>query len=89
MSGLLKQNSAVTGLVTAIVAVLALGAIIRIAGVRPYGEQSILEQIERDDSALCRKFGLATGKQQYADCMLDLADLRQRHVNLLISCSWL
>jgi hypothetical protein len=71
------------------IAVTALAIAIPASGVRPYGEQAILEQIDREDSALCGKLGVAVGTSQFADCMIALADLRQHHVDLLSSYSWL
>jgi hypothetical protein len=59
------------------------------AGVRPYGEQTILERIDHEDSALCGQFGLAVRTTQFADCMIALAGLRQHHVDLLTSYSLL
>jgi hypothetical protein len=52
-------------------------------GIRPYGEDAILKRISEEDSALCAKFGVAAGSQRYDQCMSDLADHRQRHVELL------
>ena len=65
----------------------SLGVAIRASGVRPYGERQ-LGQIDRQ-WGLCVKFGLPPGTSQFADCMIALADLRQRHVDLLTSYSWL
>ena len=59
------------------------------SGMRPFGEQTILEQIDHEDSALCSKFGLATATPQFSDCLIDLADLRQRHVDMLTGWGWL
>jgi hypothetical protein len=70
------------------IAVMSLAVAIPAAGVRPYGEQAILEQIDQEDSALCGRFGLAVRTPQFSDCMIALADLRQRHVDLLTSYSW-
>ena len=78
------------GLVTIGSAILiALVVAIPLSGVRPYGEQAILEQIDHEDSTLCDKFGFAARTPRFADCMLDLADLRQNHLDLLRSYSWL
>ncbi len=68
---------------------IALIVAIPLSGVRPYGEQSIPEQIDHEDSALCDKFGFAAMTPKFADCMLDLAGLRQSHLDLLRSYSWL
>ena len=68
---------------------VALAVAIPLSGVRPYGEQAILAQIDREDSTLCDKFGFAARGPKFADCMLDLADLRQSHLDLLRAYSWL
>ena len=86
---LTKQKCALAGIVLAVAVVLSLGVAIRASGVRPYGEQAILGQIDREDKALCVKFRFAAGTSQFTDCMIALADLRQRHVDLLTSYSWL
>jgi hypothetical protein len=72
---------------TALAILVALVVAIPLSGVRPYGEQAILEQIDQEDSTLCDKFGFAARSQKFADCMLDLADLRQSHLDLLRSYS--
>jgi hypothetical protein len=71
------------------IAAVSLAIAIPASGVRPYGEQAILEQIDHEDGALCGRFGLAIRTPQFADCMIALADLRQRHVELLTSNPWL
>ena len=70
-------------------AVPALVVVIPAFGTRPYGEQAILQQIDHEDSALCQKFGFAATTSQFADCMLALADIRHRHVDLLAAYAWL
>jgi hypothetical protein len=40
-------------IVLVIAAVLAIGVAIRASGMRPYGEQAILRQIDQEDGALC------------------------------------
>ena len=84
-----KQKVCLIAIVFVIAVVLSLGITVRAAGIRPYGEQAILEQIDREDGMLCEKFGFAATTPQSNDCMLALTDLRQRHVDLLISYSWL
>ena len=84
-----RQDIRVVAIVSAIAVVLAFGVMVQVSGARPYGEQAILEQIDREDSALCQKFGFAASTLESAECVLNLADLRQRHVNLLRSYSWL
>jgi hypothetical protein len=69
--------------------IMIVAASISVSGMRPYGEQAILEQIDHEDSALCSKFGLATAMPQFSDCLIDLADLRQRHVDMLTGWGWL
>ena len=69
--------------------IMIVAASISVSGMRPYGEQAILEQIDHEDSALCSKFGLATATPQFSDCLIDLADLRQRHVDMLTGWGWL
>ncbi len=60
------------------------------SGIRPYGEDAILERIAAEDSALCAKFGIPTpASQGFRQCMSDLADLRQRHVDLLREYEWI
>jgi hypothetical protein len=87
----MKRNNVLTALIfmVAVVLSLSLSVVIPVAGIRPYGEQAILEQIDHEDSALCAKFEFALRTSQFADCMIALADLRQRHVDLLTSYSWL
>jgi hypothetical protein len=85
----MKRNNVLTGLIFMVAVVLSLSVVIPVAGIRPYGEQAILEQIDHEDSAFCAKFEFAIKTSQFADCMIALADLRQRHVDLLTSYSWL
>ena len=82
---LVKQNVLLTALIFIVAAVLSLGVVLPAAGIRPYGEQAILEQIDHEDTALCGRLGLAIRTSQFADCMIMLADLRQQHVDLLTS----
>jgi hypothetical protein len=84
-----RQDIRVIAIFSAIAVVLAFGVMVQVSGARPYGEQAILEQIDREDSALCQKFGFAASTPESADCMLNLTDLRQHHVDLLQSYSWL
>ncbi|HEY2619014.1 MAG TPA: hypothetical protein VGI78_16860 [Acetobacteraceae bacterium] len=71
------------------IAVTSLAIAIPATGIRPYGERAILEQIDREDGALCGRLGRAVGTSQFADCMIALADLRSHHVDLLNSYSWM
>jgi hypothetical protein len=70
-------------------AVLGLAVVLPLVHAQPYGEQSIIEEIARQDGALCGKSGLEAGTQSFTDCLLDLTDVRARHVALLKSYFWL
>jgi hypothetical protein len=88
--GDVREKSAVTLVVLIAGVVLTAAAVISSTdSYRPYGEQAILAQIKQDDSTLCAKFGVTTATPNFDDCMRDLSDLRQRHVDLLRSHSWL
>jgi hypothetical protein len=67
--------------------IMLVAASIPVSGMRPDGERAILDQIEQEDGVVCHKFGIAADK--LSDCMIDLADLRQRHVDLLRAWEWL
>ncbi len=84
-----RLNYGFVAIFLVVAVVVALGVAIRASGMRPYGEEAILQQIDREDGALCRKFGFPDTTSQFRDCMLALADLRQRHVDLLVANSWL
>lgn len=75
----------------AAIAVLLLGgsALLSTTNIRPYDEDAILKQIADEDSTLCSKFGLQAASQEFGQCVADLADLRQRHEQLLIAHSWI
>ena len=70
-------------------AVLVVAVVISGTGVRPYGEGMILAKIGLEDTALCGKFGFTVDTAKHSDCMHDLADLRQRHVERTATNSWL
>jgi hypothetical protein len=89
MAAVLKRNAAVIWAIAAIGLLIVVGGAVRISGLRPYGEQAILAQIEHEDGALCGKFGIAVATQKFSDCLADLADLRQRHAELLAAYAWL
>jgi hypothetical protein len=55
-----------------------------LVGYSAYGQQAIDQQIDREDGALCEKFGFAPGAGQNGKCKADLADLRRRHELLLM-----
>jgi hypothetical protein len=74
---------------TAGVLLVAAAVISSTNSIRPYGEQEILAQIEQEDSAFCAKFGVADATPQFHACVHDLNDLRQHHLDLLRSHSWL
>ena len=77
-------------LVAALAGLLLAGsAALSSSGIRPYGEDRVLERIAAEDSALCAKFGIPTASQGFEQCMSDLADLRQRHVELLREYEWI
>jgi hypothetical protein len=71
-----------------VAAILMVGLLPRLIGLRPYGEQALTEQIEREDSAQCVKFGFAAGSEQYSTCKVGLAAFGQRHEDLLVANSW-
>ena len=48
-------------------------------------EKQIEAQIQREDDALCTKFGFAAGTSRATDCNADLADLRRQHEKLIAS----
>jgi hypothetical protein len=83
-----ERNVGLVAIFSAIAVLLSL-VVIQASGARPYGEQAIFEQIDHEDGTLCKKFGFAAGTAESADCKLNLTDLRQRHVDLLKSKSWL
>ncbi len=85
----MAEKAAALLVVTLSGVVLATAATVTVSGMRPYGERAISEEIEREDSALCSKLGFAAVTQKFTDCLLDLSDLRQRHIDLLASHSWL
>ena len=89
MVAVLKRNAALGWAIAAIGLLIVVGGAIRISGVRPYGEQAILAQIEHEDSALCGKLGIAVATLKFSDCVADLADLRKRHAELLAAYTWL
>jgi hypothetical protein len=82
MLGAAKLNQPVVIVSMAIGAVALVSAVISATGMRPFGETEMLQQIEREDSQLCAKFGLQAETQKFVDCMSDLADLRDRHVKM-------
>ena len=89
MAAVLKRDPAVGRVIAAIGLLIVVAGAVRISGVRPYGEQAILAQIEHEDGALCGKFGIAVATLKFSDCVADLADLRKRHAELLAAYTWL
>jgi hypothetical protein len=72
-------------LVSLLVTVAIAGAVLPwIVGYSPYGQKAMEQQIDRDDSSLCAKLGLASGTQRGVECKTALADLRRRHEVLLL-----
>ncbi len=73
----------------AVIVPIAVGAValvcilISATGMRPFGEAEMRQQIEREDSLLCEKFGMRTETEKFSGCMSDLADLRNRHAQML------
>ena len=89
MVAIRRPNSAAIWVSAAAGVLVIVAGSLSAAGTRPYGEQSILDQIDREDSVLCGKFGIAAATQKFSDCLIDLAELRQRHVDLLTAWGWL
>lgn len=86
----MSEKAAVTLVVLIAGVVLAAAAVISSTdAIHPYGEQALLAQIKQDDGTLCAKLGVTPATLNFDDCMRDLADLRQRHVDLLRSHWWL
>lgn len=72
-------------LVPLFVAVAVAGATLpRLVGLAAYDQQATDQQIDREDGALCEKFGFASGTTQHNGCKTDLADLRRRHERLTV-----
>jgi hypothetical protein len=67
----------------AVVVAIAAAAAPVLLGYAPYGQQAIDQQIDREDGALCAKFGFPAGANQFSDCKAALADLRHRHEALM------
>lgn len=78
-----KLNQPVVVISMAIGAVLLVCVVISATGMRPFGEAVMQKQIEREDSQLCQKFGMQAETQKFLDCMSDLGDLRDRHLQLV------
>ena len=72
-------------LVSLLVTVAIAGAVLPwIVGYSPYGQKAMEQQIDRDDSSLCAKLGLASETRRGVECKTALADLRRRHELLLL-----
>jgi hypothetical protein len=82
-------TTAVIGIIAGVGVFIIVMAVLSASGMRPFGEQTILEQIDHEDSALCSKFGIAAATPKFSDCLIDLAALRQRHVDMLTGWGWL
>ena len=89
VAALAERQFGLVAIILIVAAMLSSGVAIKALGIRPYGEQAILEQIDHEDGVLCERFGIAAKTPQSVDCILALAELRQRHVDLLVSYSWL
>ena len=83
------SNTTATQVIAGASVILVAMAALSASGMRPYGEHAIVDQIDQEDSALCSKFGLATATPKFSDCLIDLAALRQRHVDMLTGWGWL
>lgn len=83
MSGAVKLSQPAAIVPIAIGAVVLACIVISATGVRPFGEAEMQQQIEREDSQLCGKFGMPPTTEKFAGCMSELADLRSRHVKML------
>ena len=83
MLGSVRLDPSAICVAAGVSAILIACTIISITGVRPPGEAEMLRQIEAEDSYLCGKFGMQAATQKFWDCMLDLADLRKRHMEMV------
>jgi hypothetical protein len=83
------NTTAATRIIGAVGVFVIMMAALSASGMRPFGEQTILEQIDHEDSVLCSKFGIAAATPKFSDCLIDLAALRQRHVDMLTGWGWL
>ena len=67
-------------------ALLAVAITLPRNGFQPYGEATIQKHISQEDSALCAKFGLLDASDpRSANCMAELANLRQQYRRLLVT----
>lgn len=67
-------------------ALLVVGIILPLLGFQPYGESATQNYISQEDSAVCAKLGLTDANNPHsADCMAELAIVRQRHARLLVA----
>jgi hypothetical protein len=67
-------------IVPLLVVVAITGAVLPwIVGYSSYGQKAMEQQIDRDDSSLCTKLGLASETQRGIECKTALADLRRQH----------
>jgi hypothetical protein len=51
-------------------------------------EQTVANQVDYEDAALCSKFGFALGSAKHDECKFDLLDLRHRHEDLMRQTSF-
>ena len=51
-------------------------------------KQTLAEQIDYDNSALCIKFGFSVDTEKHVACKLDLLDLRRSHEKLIAATSF-
>lgn len=67
-------------------ALLAVAIVMPFSGIQPYGEDVIQTHIAQQDNALCAKLGFTDANDpRAAECMAELANLRQRHERLLVA----
>jgi hypothetical protein len=78
-----RNNGPAVSLLAGITAVLIACTLISVIGMRPPGEAEMLKKIKLEDSYLCEKFGLQAETRRFWDCMLDLSDLRKRHMEMV------
>ena len=83
MSGAIKLDQPAAIVPITIGAVALVCIFIVATGMRPLGEAEMQQQIEREDSELCGKFGMQAATEKFSTCMADLADLRIRHMKMV------
>ena len=69
-----------------VVAIIAATTIFGVLG-RPGVDKAMNNQIKRENTAVCTRFGFA-GTDRFTGCLAELADLRRRHSDMLAFYSW-